>query len=86
MQNSENVGLAKKLTEREYQVLRLLLRGMNNRQMAVTLDVSLETIKSHMKSIIWKLGATSRTQAAVNAMAAGLQLPLDQEAAMAEYH
>jgi len=51
------------LTERERDVLALLVEGLNNTQIAAKLGVSPSTIKSHVSNILSKLGAASRTEA-----------------------
>lgn len=51
------------LTEREREVLVLMVEGLNNTQIAGRLSVSPSTIKSHVSSILSKLGVTSRTEA-----------------------
>jgi NarL family two-component system response regulator LiaR len=56
------------LTEREWAVLALLVEGLNNTQIAQRLAVSPSTIKSHVSSILSKLGVTSRTEAATLAV------------------
>jgi DNA-binding NarL/FixJ family response regulator len=60
------------LTERETEVLRLLARGMANKQIATSLFVSEKTVKAHVSSILMKLGVQSRTQAALHAVRTGL--------------
>src|SRR5215210_3016821 len=60
------------LTERETEVLRLLARGKSNRQIASELFVEEKTVKTHVSSILMKLGVHSRTQAALHAVHAGL--------------
>jgi NarL family two-component system response regulator LiaR len=52
------------LTERERDVLALLVQGLNNTQIADQLVVSPSTIKSHVSHILAKLGVASRTEAA----------------------
>jgi len=54
-------GLA--LTEREREVLALMVEGLNNTQIAARLTVSPSTIKSHVSNILAKLGVASRTEA-----------------------
>jgi NarL family two-component system response regulator LiaR len=51
------------LTDRERQVLALMTEGLNNTQIAGRLTVSPSTIKSHVSSILSKLGVASRTEA-----------------------
>jgi two-component system, NarL family, response regulator LiaR len=51
------------LTEREREVLALMVEGLNNTQIAGKLVVSPSTIKSHVSNILSKLGVTSRTEA-----------------------
>lgn len=52
------------LTDRERDVLRLMVQGLNNQQIAVELVIGLSTVKYHVSNIISKLGATNRTEAA----------------------
>jgi DNA-binding NarL/FixJ family response regulator len=56
------------LSEREMDVLKLLVEGLSNKQMAERVFVSTETIKSHMRHIMEKLAVSDRTQAAVKAI------------------
>jgi len=51
------------LTDREREVLALMVEGLNNTQIAEKLTVSPSTIKSHVSSILSKLGVTTRTEA-----------------------
>ena len=53
------------LTEREREVLRLLVEGLTNRAISERLSVSLETVKSHVHHIMQKMHVKDRTQAAV---------------------
>ena len=59
-------GLA--LTEREREVLTLMIEGLNNTQIAGKLTVSPSTIKSHVSNILSKLGVASRTEAVTLAL------------------
>jgi two-component system, NarL family, response regulator LiaR len=56
------------LTEREREVLRLLVHGKSNAEIATELFVSPPTVKNHISSILGKLGADNRIQAAVEAV------------------
>jgi len=60
------------LTEREVKVLRLLARGSANKQIARDLGIAEKTVKTHVSSILGKLGVQSRTQAALYAGRIGL--------------
>ena len=60
------------LTERETDVLRLLATGQSNKEIARNLGVNESTIKSHVSSILAKLGVQGRTQAALHAARIGL--------------
>lgn len=57
-----------KLTEREFEILSRIVEGQSNPQMASALYLSLNTIKSHVNSILNKLGVNDRVQAAVFAV------------------
>ncbi|WP_308295197.1 response regulator transcription factor [Streptomyces sp. PSAA01] len=65
-------GAERPLTAREVEILGLLTRGMSNRGIARTLDISEKTVRNHLSSIFPKVGAADRTQAAVYALCAGL--------------
>jgi two-component system, NarL family, response regulator LiaR len=56
------------LTEREREVLALMVEGLNNTQIAGRLTVSPSTIKSHVSNVLAKLGVTSRTEAVTLAL------------------
>jgi two-component system, NarL family, response regulator LiaR len=58
----------KDLTKRERQVLRLMAEGLTNIEIADRLVISLSTAKTHVSSIISKLGVSSRTEAATMAV------------------
>jgi NarL family two-component system response regulator LiaR len=60
------------LTEREREVLALLIEGLNNPEIAERLIVSRSTIKFHVSSILSKLGVASRTEAVALAVKEGL--------------
>jgi NarL family two-component system response regulator LiaR len=56
------------LTEREHEVLLLMVEGLNNTQIAGKLTVSPSTVKSHVSNILSKLGVASRTEAVTLAL------------------
>ncbi|GIV98391.1 MAG: DNA-binding response regulator [Herpetosiphonaceae bacterium] len=60
------------LTERETDVLRLLVLGRANKEIAFSLGIGEKTVKTHVSNILAKLGVQSRTQAALYAMRLGL--------------
>lgn len=60
------------LTEREIDVLRMLAAGCSNKEIARDLNIGEKTVKTHVSSILSKLGVTSRTQAVVYALRTGL--------------
>jgi NarL family two-component system response regulator LiaR len=60
------------LTEREREVLALMVEGLNNTQIAGRLTVSPSTVKSHVSNILSKLGVASRTEAVSLALRNGL--------------
>jgi LuxR family maltose regulon positive regulatory protein len=59
--------LVEPLSERELEVLRLVAEGLSNREIAQRLVISVGTVKTHVHSIIDKLGVSSRTQAVARA-------------------
>jgi DNA-binding CsgD family transcriptional regulator len=62
------------LTLREREVLEAITAGMNNPDIAAALNLSLDTVKTHVKSILQKLRARNRTHAVVCALMAGIVL------------
>ena len=69
---AERTTDAAHLTEREVDVLRLMGNGDSNKMMAETLDITLDTVKKHVRNVIDKLQARSRTHAAIIAAQAGI--------------
>jgi DNA-binding NarL/FixJ family response regulator len=63
------------LTDREKEVLRLLAQGRSNREIGDELFVGMETVKSHVGSVLLKLGVRDRTQAVIAAYETGFIRP-----------
>jgi DNA-binding NarL/FixJ family response regulator len=63
------------LTERETEVLRLIAQGQSNKDIARDLQIVEDTVKTHVKHILSKLGVQSRTQAVLCAIRLGLVSP-----------
>jgi NarL family two-component system response regulator LiaR len=63
-----DLGIVEELTEREKDVLREMVKGLNNPQIAEKLVVSRSTVKFHVSSILSKLGVSSRTEAVALAL------------------
>ncbi len=66
MQHSDDV-----LTRREQEVLQYLGQGLSNREIADTLSITTATVRTHVSSILRKLGVSNRTQAALVAKEQG---------------
>ena len=64
---SLNIDDSYNLTDREKEVLEYICEGLNNGEISKILDVSINTIKVHVSSIIQKLGVEDRTQVVVKA-------------------
>ena len=65
-------GLAEPLSEREREILRLMAQGLTNREIADRLSLAQGTVKNYVTTILQKLGARDRTQAALRARELGL--------------
>jgi two-component system NarL family response regulator len=70
--NLEARGPRPELTTRELEVLQLIVQGLMNKNIAHTLGIAEHTVKNHVKSILEKLGANDRTEAATAAIQRGI--------------
>ena len=68
MAKPERQGPALRLTERELEVLRMVAKGLNNREVAKQLFISENTVKNHVRNILEKLQLHSRMEAVMYAM------------------
>jgi DNA-binding NarL/FixJ family response regulator len=67
--------LEERLTDREVEILRLVADGRANKQIAWDLDLSIETVRAHLKNVYEKLGADDRTHAVTVAIRRGFLEP-----------
>jgi DNA-binding NarL/FixJ family response regulator len=70
--HAERSALREELSTRETEVLQLIADGLGNRQIAGVLYLSEDTVKTHVRRLMKKLGAPSRA----NAVALGIRLRL----------
>lgn len=68
---SENIG-QEELTVSEQRILQMIVGGMSNKEIAFALDISENTVKTHIKNIFDKIGVSDRTSAATTAIRRGL--------------
>ena len=68
---SENIG-KEELTPTESTILRMIVGGMSNKEIAFALDISENTVKTHNQNIFGKIGVSDRTSAATTAIRRGL--------------
>ena len=71
----DHSSAAPRMTPRELEVLRRLVAGQTDREIAVALFLSVRTVEHHVARIFGKLGVRTRTAAATTAVAAGLARP-----------
>jgi DNA-binding NarL/FixJ family response regulator len=72
---AERMGV-EDLTPRESDVLKEIVHGKSNKEIATALNISEATVKTHINSLLGKLGVTDRTQAATAAIQRGI-VPLE---------
>ena len=76
---------AVELSEREREILVLVAGGASNKEVALKLIISPNTVKVHLRNIFGKIGVSSRTEAALYAVRAGLvRVAVEQPATDAE--
>lgn len=71
-QPAQSPYAALNLTERETEVLKLVAQGLSNREIATNLVISEKTVKTHISSLLSKLGQEDRTRLAIYAIKKGL--------------
>lgn len=72
---AEPAAAAPDLTEREAEVLACLARGLGNKEIATELNISENTVKTHVRNVLAKLNARSRSEAIAVALRQGLVKP-----------
>ncbi len=68
----EAVEVLPDLTDPEFEVLKVLSSGLSNNEISESLFISAGTVKSHVSTIIGKMGVKDRTQAVIKAIRAGI--------------
>ena len=61
-----------RFTQREREILKLMVRGKTNQEIAEEMIISINTAKAHVSSILYKLGVKDRVQAVVKAIRCNL--------------
>lgn len=64
-------GLVSSLSARERDILRWIAQGKSNEEIAVICEISVNTVKTHVRSILGKLSVTNRAHAASKALRKG---------------
>lgn len=70
--SNQNTGGKEPLSERELEVLKGIVEGLKDRDIARILSISKHTVRSHVKSVYRKLGVSSRSQVVARAVRAGI--------------
>ena len=71
LQERTRAEVTRNLTPRERDVLKLIASGMTNQEIGAELFLGIQTIKTHVTSILTKIGARDRTQAIITAYESG---------------
>jgi DNA-binding NarL/FixJ family response regulator len=66
-----SIETPERLTWRETEILRLVARGYNNREISEALTIAEGTVKNYISGILWKMGVRDRTRAVLKALEAG---------------
>jgi len=69
---TSKLNVDKQLTSRELQTLRLLAKGLSNKEIAISLDISPRTVKAHLLTLFARLDAKSRTESVIIGLRRGL--------------
>jgi DNA-binding NarL/FixJ family response regulator len=72
LQETSNDDVPEHLTERELEVLQCLARGLSNKAIAKTLEISENTVKFHVNALLEKFGVGTRTEVVIKAIQNGL--------------
>jgi DNA-binding NarL/FixJ family response regulator len=72
LERRQPAPLARRLTPRQHDILRLMARGLSSPEIAVTLGIRPATVRLHVRQILRRLGAATRTQAVSRAYRLGL--------------
>lgn len=68
----EKSKIGKKMTDREKEVLQYVVKGLTNKEIAKILMITHYTVKAHIASIMRKIGAKNRLEAALTAVSKGM--------------
>lgn len=75
------------LTDREMEILELIIEGLSNKEIAARLSISQQTVKNHVTSILAKLNLADRTQAAIYALRHGwVRLPREEDSSTSTHN
>ena len=74
LQNAEETSASYGITERQLEVLKIMVKGNSNKRISQILNISPETVKEHIRNIFVKLDVDNRMTCAVRAKEIGLDL------------